>query len=79
MGISRRMGLAISGMAFAGATVVTLGAAGPASAQAATVASQHSVTSPSIADKHRRWRNGGGSSYTYDYWEFWGGGCGCCC
>jgi hypothetical protein len=76
MGISRRMGVAISGLAFAGATVATLGAAGPASAQATSIAPQHSVTGYSVADKHRRWGNGG---YTYDYWEFWGGGCGCGC
>jgi hypothetical protein len=68
------MGATISGLALTGATVVTLGTAGPASAQAATVAPQHSVTGYSIADKHRHGKGG----YTYEYWEWWGG-CGCCC
>lgn len=74
MGISR-MGAAISGLAFAGATVVTLSTAGPASAQAATIAPQHAVTSYSIVDRHRRWRHG---DVIYESWEWWGCGCGCC-
>ncbi|GAA4501734.1 hypothetical protein GCM10023191_052210 [Actinoallomurus oryzae] len=74
MGISRRMGVAISGLAFAGATVVTLGTAGPASAQAPTVTPRHSVTGYSVVDRHRRWRHRG---WTYDYY-WWGCGCGCC-
>ncbi|MEV5749739.1 hypothetical protein AB0L00_18120 [Actinoallomurus sp. NPDC052308] len=57
MGISRRMGVAISGLAFAGATVATLGAAGPASAQTATITPQHSVTaSYSRVTRHRHGR-----------------------
>jgi hypothetical protein len=75
MEISRRMGVAISGLAFAGATVVTLGAAGTASAQTATITPQHAVTGYSILDKHRHWKSGG---WTYESWEWWGCGCGCC-
>ncbi|WP_329235899.1 hypothetical protein OG417_30605 [Actinoallomurus sp. NBC_01490] len=81
MGISRRMGVAISGLAFAGATVVTLGTAGPASAQAQapTVTPRHAVTSYSIVDRHRRWRHRAWRhrGWTYDYY-WWGCGCGCC-
>jgi hypothetical protein len=76
MGISRRMGVAISGLAFAGAAVTTLGAAGSASAQTVTVAPQHSVTAGSIVDKHRHWRSGG---LIYDSWTWTSCGCCCCC
>jgi hypothetical protein len=75
MGISRRMGVAISGLAFAGTAVTTLGAAGSASAQTATVAPQHSVTGYSLVDRHRRWRSGG---YIIDDWSWDSCGCGCC-
>jgi hypothetical protein len=68
------MGVTLSGLAFAGATVVTLGAATPASAQSATITPRHSVTSYSVVDKHRRWRHHG---WTVDYY-WWGCGCGCC-
>lgn len=76
MGISRRMGVAISGLAFAGAAVTTLGAAGSASAQTVTAAPQHSVTAGSIVDKHRHWRSGG---LIYDSWTWTSCGCCCCC
>jgi hypothetical protein len=73
MGISRRMGVAISGLAFAGATALTLGAAQPASAQTATVVPQHATAGYSAIDKRRRW------SYDYSYSYSWSWGCGCCC
>ncbi|MCW2858298.1 MAG: hypothetical protein JWP48_6 [Actinoallomurus sp.] len=76
MGISRRVGVAISGLAFAGAVVTTLGAAGSASAQTVTAAPQHSVTAGSIVDKHRHWRSGG---LIYDSWTWTSCGCCCCC
>jgi hypothetical protein len=75
MGISRRVAVAISGLAFAGAAVTTLGAAAPAGAQTATVTPRHSVTGYSIVDKHRHWRSGG---WIYDSWSWGGCGCGCC-
>jgi hypothetical protein len=75
MGISRRVGVAISGLAFAGAALTTLGTAESASAQTATVAPQHAVTGYSAVDRHRRWRS---DSWTYDYWYTSGCGCGCC-
>jgi hypothetical protein len=75
MKISRRMGVAISGLAFTGAAVTTLGAAGSASAQTVTAAPQHSVTGYSVVDKHRHWRSGG---WTYEYWSWGSCGCGCC-
>jgi hypothetical protein len=75
MGISRRMGVAISGLAFAGAAVATLGTAGSASAQTATLAPQHSATGYSVVDKHRHWRSGG---YIYESWTWSSCGCGCC-
>jgi hypothetical protein len=75
MGISRRMGVAISGLAFAGTAVATLGFAESASAQTVTVAPQHSVTANSIVDKHRHWRSGG---WIYDSWTWSSCGCGCC-
>jgi hypothetical protein len=81
MGLSRRMGLTISSLAFAAATVGTLGAAESASAQATTVVPQHAVTSPSLAT-HRgrgrqgrtysrttRWRNTGRSYSSYSYYK----------
>jgi hypothetical protein len=74
MGISRRMGAAISGLAFAGATALTLGAAGPAGAQTVSAAPQHSVAHYWSPTKH--WTSG---NWTYDYWESWDWGCGCCC
>jgi hypothetical protein len=56
--------------------VATLSTAGPASAESATIAPQHAITGYSIADRHRRWKSGG---WTYESWEWWGGcGCGCC-
>jgi hypothetical protein len=80
MGISRRMGVTISGLAFAGAALTTLGAAGSASAQTASVAPRHAVTGYSAVDRHRRWRSGGRTYdyWTYDYWYTTGCGCGCC-
>jgi hypothetical protein len=72
MGISRRVGVAISGLAFAGAAALTIGTAGPAGAQATN-----------LPAKHRHWTSVtvSGGTYTYDSWErWWGwGGCGCCC
>jgi hypothetical protein len=72
------MGLTVSGLAFAGATVFTLGAAESASAQTATVVPQRSsAMSYSLVTHHRhgrkhggqRWhrRSGGGASYFYSY------------
>jgi hypothetical protein len=85
MTISRRMGLTVSGLAFAGATVFTLGAAESASAQTATVAPQHSsVTSYSVVSHYghgrRHWRSGGYSSFSFSYYKrtTWDWGCGCC-
>jgi hypothetical protein len=69
MGISRRMAVAVSGLAFAGTAVTMLGTGEAASAQTATVTPQHAVTGYSVVDKHRRW-------IVYDY--YWSG-CGCCC
>lgn len=78
MGISRRMGVTISGLAFAGAALTTLGTAESASAQTATVAPQHSVTGYSALDRHRRWR-WQSDGWTFDYWYTSSGcGCGCC-
>lgn len=77
MRISRHIGITISSLAFAGATVATLGAAAPASAQSTTIAPQHAVTSYSLVDRHRRWRHGGYTYYTYDY--YWSSCCCCCC
>jgi hypothetical protein len=76
MRISRRMGVAISGLAFAGAAVTTLGAAGSANAQTVTVAPQHSVTGHSVIDKRRHWRS---TSWTYESWSWSSCGCGCGC
>lgn len=79
MNISRRMGVAISGLAFAGAAVATLGAGGTANAQTATVTPQHAVTGASTVNHHRYW--GSSDGYTVDVWYWWGGGgcgCGCC-
>lgn len=75
MRISRRMGVAISGLAFAGATALTLGTAGPASAQTVTAAPQHATTSYSAVNKKHRWS----TSYSYDYYWSYSWGCGCCC
>ncbi|MFL6053284.1 MAG: hypothetical protein ACJ72W_10270 [Actinoallomurus sp.] len=89
MRISRRMGLTVSGLAFAGSTVFMLGAAESASAQTATVAPQRSsVTSYSLVGHgwHGRghWRtylrSGSYTSYSFSYykrttWQW----CGCCC
>jgi hypothetical protein len=75
MGISRRMGVTISGLAFAGAALTTLGTAGSASAQTTSVAPRHAVTGYSAVDRHRRWSSNG---WTYDYWYTSGCGCGCC-
>ncbi|MCO6011287.1 hypothetical protein NE236_40690 [Actinoallomurus purpureus] len=44
MRIPKRMALAISGTAFAGATALALGAAAPAGAQAVTTAPHHAVS-----------------------------------
>ncbi|MCW2945227.1 MAG: hypothetical protein JWR24_1944 [Actinoallomurus sp.] len=75
MGIPTRMGVAISGLAFAGATALSLGAAAPASAQTATTTPHHAVT---------HW--GGHKDYWKDSWEtidisesWWSWSCGCCC
>jgi hypothetical protein len=78
MRISRRMGVAISGLAFAGAAVTTLGAAGSASAQTVTVAPQHAITGHSSIDRRRHWRSSS-SSWTFETWSFGGCGCGCDC
>lgn len=76
MGISRRMAVAVSGLAFAGA-VTMLGTGESASAQTATVTPQHAVTGYSVVDRHRRWRSGSWVVYeSYESW--WGCGCGCC-
>jgi hypothetical protein len=45
MRIHKRVALAISGAAFAGTTVLALGVAGPAGAQAITTAPHHAVAS----------------------------------
>ncbi|GLY92260.1 hypothetical protein [Actinoallomurus iriomotensis] len=77
MRIAPRMGVTISGLALAGATVMTLGTAGSASAQSTSIAPRHAVTGYSVVDRHRRWRHGG-YTYTYEYY-WWGCGCCCCC
>lgn len=77
MNISRRMGVAISGLAFAGAAVATIGAGGTANAQTATVTPQHAVASASTANRYRLSSSDG---YTVDAWFYWwDSGCGCCC
>lgn len=63
MRIPKRMALAVSGLAFAGTTALTLGAALPAGAQTPSTAAQHAVSSP-------YW--GGGC---WGDWGWWGGGC----
>ncbi len=65
MRIPKRMALAVSGLAFAGTSALTMGAALPASAQTPSTASQHAVSSP-------YW---GGCWGGWD-WD-WGFGCGC--
>jgi hypothetical protein len=69
--------MAICGLAFAGATVTTLGAGGTASAQTVTVAPQHTATGYSTVNRHKHWRSG---TLIYDSWtwESYGCGCGCC-
>ncbi|MEV0400988.1 hypothetical protein [Actinoallomurus sp. NPDC050550] len=44
MMIPKRMALAISGLAFAGATALTMGAAAPAGAQTVSSTPQHTAT-----------------------------------
>lgn len=78
MNISRRMGVTISGLAFAGAVVGALGTGGTANAQTATVTPQHAATGYSTVNRHRYYW-GGGDGYTVDVWYWWGGGCGCGC
>lgn len=63
MRIPKRMALAVSGLAFAGTTALTLGAALPAGAQAPSTTSQHAVSSPS-------WGGCWGGDWGWD-------GCGC--
>jgi hypothetical protein len=79
MGISRRMGVAISGLAFAGAAMTMLGTGQSANAQTPTVTPQHSATSSSLVDRRRWWNGTNSYTYTYDYyWYDYGCGCGCC-
>ncbi|MCO5968392.1 hypothetical protein [Actinoallomurus soli] len=91
MGISRRMGVTVAGLAFAGATMATLGTAGSASAQTATIAAPQSIATygggggyahrRSLVRKHLRTGN-----FSYSYykrtsdtsWYYWYGGCGGC-
>ena len=74
MGIRKRVAVGISGLAFAGATALTLGAATPASAQTLTTAPNHAVVGQSTHKHH--WRS---ESWTYESWERWSCGCCCCC
>lgn len=89
MGISRRMGVTVAGLAFAGATMATLGTAGSASAQTATIAAPQSVANYAGGGgyTHRRAvvvRRGlpvdsGGYYYkrtSYTSWYYWNCGCG---
>lgn len=93
MRISRRMSLTVSGLAFAGATVFTLGAAESASAQTATLVPRHSVaTSSSLVQwrRHGRYRGryarwytpgGGATYYSFSYYKrvTWDWWSCCCC
>ena len=63
MRIPKRMALAVSGLAFAGTTALTLGAALPASAQTPATASQQAASAPFC------WGDWG--------WGWGWGGCGC--
>lgn len=79
MRIPKRIAIALSGLAFAGSTALTLGAALPASAQTAQRApattSSHVVTQWGWDDGDWGWGGGWGWG---DDWG-WGGGwdCGC--
>lgn len=63
MRIPKRMALGISGLAFAGATALTLGAAAPAGAQTMSVAPQQAQLLPSC---------GGGWGGGFGCWGGWG-------
>jgi hypothetical protein len=52
MGISKRLALAISGAAFAGAAALTLGAAAPASAAVSAPASAPAIGTPQSLVSH---------------------------
>ncbi|MCO6008945.1 hypothetical protein NE236_28620 [Actinoallomurus purpureus] len=66
MRIPKRMALAVSGLAFAGATALTLGAAAPAGAQTVSSTPQHAISGHFWGGCGGGWGWGGG----------WGGGCG---
>ncbi|GAA2079631.1 hypothetical protein [Actinomadura alba] len=54
MGIQKRVSLAISGLLFAGASALTLGAAAPAAAASTATVSAQSVNLPSWGNRGRR-------------------------
>jgi hypothetical protein len=76
MGIPKRVAVGISGLAFAGATALTLGAATPASAQTVTTAPSHGVAGYGQSTYKHHWRS---ESWSYESWERWSCGCCCCC
>ncbi|MCO5991467.1 hypothetical protein NE235_35670 [Actinoallomurus spadix] len=82
------MGVTVAGLAFAGATAATLGTAGSASAQTATITAPQSVAAyggssgyahrRSVVRKHLRHGNFSFSYYkrtTDTNWYYWYGGC----
>jgi hypothetical protein len=67
MGIRRRIAVAISSLAFAGITALTLGAAAPADAQAITTARQHLVVAQGC---DWGWSDCSGWHH-YHHWHHW--------